>query len=843
MKRFFWLGLLLLSTNWLFIIPEFTSSDVLIGIFFLILGIFCMICGMRGITLEYIDKKSILLAIPLIIALLIIPYPYNTGFVVLTIGLLLIPVFNKTKISQAFPLGIVLSGIILLVQISIFTLYMVFTSHGHRVDILSPIISIVGNIFGLHTSTNNGIVFIQTIQQTYPFTITWEKLGLYLWLNIFFGAFLIFILLYKKRKILYNTIIFLLTSFIYIILRFIAILYGYLTTTELSIFWNPIYMMLSFLPFSLLLMKLISFKDITKDSIHAPSFNFSKRHIVTLLTIFLLVFSFIGMLTFQDPGTIKNGQILIDEYHSQWEDTTTPLDTEWYGLLSTYNYYSWAQWLNYYYNVRINKESLLTSELLNNYDILILKCPTQSYTTQEIQDIRHFVNNGGGLYLIGDHTNVFGMNTFLNQISEQFGIRFKTDATYELGTGNLSIYQPDLLFAHPIMHNVKQFDFMTSCTLEPTSLLSSATIENIIIGNKLTSEPGTYATENFFRESVSSSDSEYGYLLQAAAVKYGKGRVVAFTDSTVFSSFSMFTDGYPSFTLGVIEYLNRINTLTFINIIFACAAVISLAILFMLLKNAKKTQTVWMILFAGLFAFISATLFFPFLTNVSYQLPDIQTEYTQVCFEQQYSSFDISVKPTAILSKTQNNYGTFFVWTQRVGCIPSVEETLSNAVEKGDIIVIINPTKSFTERDVDTLTAFLENNGRILVMDSITNIDSTANELIGNFGIWITINTNDDLLYENLNGNRSNSTIGNITSPFLSLTGGKQILISKNKETKACMIEVINKTTGNAGKLVVVVDSYTFSDTVMGGTFTEPTEQQRQIYATEFFLFNNILIT
>ena len=198
---------------------------------------------------------------------------------------------------------------------------------------------------------------------------------------------------------------------------------------------------------------------------------------------------------------------------------------------------------------------LLSTELLNRYDILILKCPTESYSMQEIQSIKHFVDNGGGLYLIGDHTNVFGMNTFLNQISEQFGIRYKTDATYELGTGDLSIYQPDRLFSHPVIQHVTQFDFMTSCTLEPTSLLASATMENIIIGNRVTSEPGTYATENFFRESVASPDSEYGYLLQAAAIKYGHGRVVAFTDSTVFSSFSMFTDGYPSFTLGTMEYL------------------------------------------------------------------------------------------------------------------------------------------------------------------------------------------------------------------------------------------------------------------------------------------------
>ena len=85
--------------------------------------------------------------------------------------------------------------------------------------------------------------------------------------------------------------------------------------------------------------------------------------------------------------------------------------------------------------------------------------------------------------------------------------------------------------------------------------------------------------------------------------------------------------------------------------------------------------------------------------------------------------------------------------------------------------------------------------------------------------------------------------IGNITSPYLAITGGTRMFIAGNNETYASMTEVLNATTGDAGRLVVVVDSYTFCDALMGGTFTEPTEQQRRIYDTEFFLFSEILST
>jgi len=37
------------------------------------------------------------------------------------------------------------------------------------------------------------------------------------------------------------------------------------------------------------------------------------------------------------------------------------------------------------------------------------------------------------------------------------------------------------------------------------------------------------------------------------------------------------------------------------------------------------------------------------------------------------------------------------------------------------------------------------------------------------------------------------------------------------------------------------VDSYTFSDMVMGGVFTVPNSDQEKIYNMEYFIFENIL--
>ena len=50
-----------------------------------------------------------------------------------------------------------------------------------------------------------------------------------------------------------------------------------------------------------------------------------------------------------------------------------------------------------------------------------------------------------------------------------------------------------------------------------------------------------------------------------------------------------------------------------------------------------------------------------------------------------------------------------------------------------------------------------------------------------------------------------------------------------------------NDKTGKNGTVVVVVDSYTFADVNMGGVFTEPNDDQLDIYKTEFFIFEELL--
>ena len=127
----------------------------------------------------------------MLISLYIIPFPFNLGPLVLTVGMLLFAL-NKIIMKEKLPnwafFGISFSGIVLTVQTLFLPIYSIFVSHGHRFDFLSPFASSTGGLLGLSTSVNDGIVFVTTMDKTFPFTTTWEKLGFFPWFNILIGA-------------------------------------------------------------------------------------------------------------------------------------------------------------------------------------------------------------------------------------------------------------------------------------------------------------------------------------------------------------------------------------------------------------------------------------------------------------------------------------------------------------------------------------------------------------------------------------------------------------------------------------------------------------------------------
>ena len=133
------------------------------------------------------------------------------------------------------------------------------------------------------------------------------------------------------------------------------------------------------------------------------------------------------------------------------EPTIKPYDTEWYGQDAAYNYACIFDYLSHYYDVgRLEPKnrpaddkrkelpassvaiSQINSAALRDCDVLVLKTPTADFSPEEVQAIEQFVKRGGGLFLVGEHTDVFGTGRHLNSVAREFGFAFRHDCLFAI---------------------------------------------------------------------------------------------------------------------------------------------------------------------------------------------------------------------------------------------------------------------------------------------------------------------------------------------------------------------------------------------------------------------------
>lgn len=732
----------LLSCACLFVSPVYWPQDTVSSIF-LIVGIGILSTQVK-VELKNLPDRiyALLIVIPVVLIVLIIPFPYNLGFLILSIGIILAVLFpSKTYISR-ISFSFIITGVILAV-ISLFNpLFNIIASRFHDVSLINLFASPFFKLLNLKSVWESGNLYIQSQSGVEWILTTTEKTGLYFSLVFFIGSSIV-ILLYRQQSKLKTFLKLLIIQMVYIILRYVFMIVIFLNSGKASIFWDRWIEIITFIPLVFILVKYIPLPSTTKVvSIRFERFRFGKKYIPAIIYISLFVFFASALALFHDPGKLKNGSVLLDEYHSDWEWTEEKLDTTWYGKKSLYNYYCLADYINHYYHFERNNEQI-KDDILEKCDILIIKTPTSPFSEDEIIVIEKFVYNGGGLLLIGDHTNVFGTSTFINPIAVRFGLKFNYDATYDFKTGSLSVYKPPEFYNHPVVQSMPPFLFGTSCTLEAPILA-----ENVIIGYGLKAAYLDYSNKNFFSTQNESAFMKHGLFLQSAGIKHGKGRVLAFTDSTVFSNFWMFMPGKPELFLGFLNWLNRMNTIfsfTSILIIFC------LLFILMARNQIKKFsffQNVYLLSITGGLVFVLSYFLFSSLKLSSYAIPEPHTDYYRICLDTEYSDIDMPI--IALTEDYHKSYNTFYILLQRLGYFPSISSSIEESLTENDLVIIINSKKEFPEHLNENMTSFLNSGGKLLVLEDQMDKIHFSNKLLGNLGIDLDENSliNSVLSYE-----------------------------------------------------------------------------------------------
>ena len=87
------------------------------------------------------------------------------------------------------------------------------------------------------------------------------------------------------------------------------------------------------------------------------------------------------------------------------------------------------------YSFEVLDRDTVTMDDLGNTQILVLINSPKLWAGAELEAVRNFVANGGGLLVLGDHTDVFGLMRGFNTLLNGFDIQFRFDSAYHARAG------------------------------------------------------------------------------------------------------------------------------------------------------------------------------------------------------------------------------------------------------------------------------------------------------------------------------------------------------------------------------------------------------------------------
>jgi hypothetical protein len=549
----------------------------------------------------------------------------------------------------------------------------------------------------------------------------------------------------------------------------------------------------------------------------APS-RLSRRRIAAAVAILGAAAVLTAAILWDPVGERKHGRVLIEEGHSKWEPTTRPMDTTWYGQESGYNYACLYDYCGRFYEMGRVTEPIKDSTLAD-CDVLIIKTPTEAYKDEEIDAICRFVHRGGGLFLIGEHTNVFHVGEHLNAVAQRFGFAFRYDCLFGVDSVFEERFVPPLV-PHPVIQHMPPLDFSVSCSLAPGASPGRTVIRGLGLKNAM----ADYHASNFYPQAVDRPDMRYGAFAQLWATRHGRGRIVAFTDSTIFSNFSLFEPAKPELLLGMIEWANYQDG---IGNPRPWLVVMAAALMLCGLWLARGWPAAGVLLVSvAMLGHAAAAVAVCEHNRSAMPPPPCVRPYTLVTIDRTVS--DAVLSKGGFIAGKEEGFGIFERWILRLGYF--TRRASAAEVTRGNLVVVFNPDQRVPPGYAEMLADYVKDGGNLLVLDSRKNAKSTANSLLWPFGLSVKHETN-----------LAGVIAGPAGWPAIKVdsvceVGGGQPLARLQEKPVAARVR------HGKGVATVIGFSSRFSDYSMGVTGdTLPDAAMREVYEFEFNLLRAII--
>jgi hypothetical protein len=175
----------------------------------------------------------------------------------------------------------------------------------------------------------------------------------------------------------------------------------------------------------------------------------------------------------------------------------------------------------------------LTEASLASADVAVVINPTEHLTTDERSRLMAFVRRGGGLVVLGDHTDIFGTQAPLNELLEPHGAAFRFDSAFTPGhwRNNAGFFPGPL---------TRGLDDANSRFQQSTgaSLSLNHRAQPVATARWGFSDAGDRENKDngFLGDYIYQASEPLGDLTVVALARSGRGRVIVFGDTSAFQN-------------------------------------------------------------------------------------------------------------------------------------------------------------------------------------------------------------------------------------------------------------------------------------------------------------------
>jgi len=700
------------------------------------------------------------------------------------------------------------------------SLYEAATAFSHQLPTpVARLLAGLARLVGIEAAFNGTEIALYTMRRVHRLAATWELLLDPVSLSLLIGGIVLLLSGTRRPWKAIGKLTAIIAAWLplrAVLLMAILLHRTWLTDYDanlqvMELFWNPwVLTALTGIP-ALAAAVLISPHPPPPEAKAQPAPKSKLRTVAAGTALLLLAAAIAAAALHWEPiGKRKSGRVLVDEHHSTWEPTQRPFDTEWYGHDAGYNYACIYDYASRYYEMG-RLTNAITPQALQNCDVLMLKVPTSAYAPEEIQALMHFVEHGGGIMLVGEHTDVYLTSTHLNQVARMFGFEFRNDCLFGIDSTFEQHYRPPRV-PHPILQHMPPIDFAVSCSIKPFARGGRAVIRSTGLWNL----PADYHASNYYPQIEDRADTRYGAFVQLWSTRHGKGRVVGFADSTIFSNFSAFEPGKAELMLGMLEWLNHSNTIGDPrNKLLAVALLLAIPALTLL-----RRKPLWLVMMIAATGWAAATHGIRLHHTRNMPRPTPLRDYTLFTIDRTHCGAPLS--KSGFIKASPRGFGICEQWILKPGFFLSRREGAD--LFEGDVATFFHPDTAPTSAFVQQLSEYVSKGGTLLIFDSAINTNSTANTILRPFGLSVDQAGRAEGILQTPPGWPENiettaSRFVNGGTPFIAIDGSP----------------VAAYTQHGKGTVYILGCGDRFNDDNMGiTTDVEPTPELRRVFELEF---------